>query len=100
MERQEIIEKSQEVLSSILFKSKREIEENYREMATELLDAKIYGDTLDFAIMEHLDEEQATKVFDKANEYYDDEFSLEDKPMEIPEEQKELFEQLFPTQGE
>lgn len=100
MERQEIIEKSQEVLSSILFKSKREIEENYREMATELLDAKIYSDNIDDAIMTHLSKEQAIKVFDRANEIYDKEFSLEEEPCEITEEDKEVLNLLFPMKGE
>ncbi len=98
MERLEIIEKSENVISLIPFKSKQFVEESYKEMATELLDAKSYSDCLFEATNEILGEEETIAVYEKAEEIFESEVSLDtDKEEEVSSEQKAVLDKMFPT---
>lgn len=97
MERQEIIAKSEEVISLMPFKSKQYMEENYREMATELLDAKSYSECLFEATNEILGEEEARNVYERAEAIYEKETSsLDEKEEEVSSDQKAVLDKLFP----
>lgn len=93
MERQEIIAKSEEVVSLIPFGSKQYLEDSYKEMATELLDAKLYNNSLEATIYDELGEEGSIKVHDKVAEIYENEFSTEEE--KISPEVKAVLDKLF-----
>ncbi len=96
MKKDEIRQKKEEVLSMLPTKSKKELEEDYREMAKEFIDSSIYIESVYIATRKELGEEKTDAVFGDA-EFIVNEWHTE---REMDPENKAFMEKLIANKGE
>ena len=96
MKKDEIRQKKEEVLSMLPTKSKKELEEDYREMAKEFIASSIYIESVYIATREELGEENTNAVFSDA-EYIVEAWH---EQREMNPENKAFMEKLIANKGE
>lgn len=96
MKKDEIRQKKEEVLSMLPTKSKKELEEDYREMAKEFIDSSIYKESLYISIMEAFGEEKTKDIIAEADFIYE----IRHKKLELSNGLKKLSGEVLNNKGD